>query len=202
MRTPLSLMSYARAIWVPVLMLTNIHSKMSILVHCICTYLHHRNDWADLLRNVKEICRFLSCWHNYRYQYDSESMLQMWSREQTSNRLENALSTATQMRSQLGLLMPNWLQYICVQKQFEGISEVQRRWGILDSSLYNCISGTSVAYRNKNEYEMRWECIPDEIILILVCKWLWFIFPLMQTSRTEAVANNIERLSQYEKQVM
>lgn len=67
-------------------------------------------------------------------------------------------------QSQLGLLMLNWLQYICnsicLVKRLKALVKFTYLGGtgMFDCSLCNgsnCISGTSVAYRNKNEYEMR-----------------------------------------------
>lgn len=184
---------------------------MPILVHCICTYLHDWNDWADLLRNVKEIKKSVG----FRA-VDTTTGISMTQpvccrcgREQTSNGLENAsLHSSTDEVNSLS--WGYWclidfgtsaipFAWLSVHKQFDGISEVHQRWGTIDCSLCNCcncVSGTAVACRNKNEYEKWYKCIPDQIILILVCKWLWFIYPLTQASQTEAVANDIKWLLQ------
>lgn len=184
MRTQLSLMSNARAIWVSVLMLTHKDGHLSVLYSHLSVRLIWLRWLTQKCKGNRKICRFQSCWHNYRYQYDSASMLQMWSRVDFKRTRKCSFHSNTDEVN--SLRWGYWclidfstsavpLAWLSVHKQFEGISEVHRHWGMLDSSLYNCISGPSVTCRNKNESEMRWECNPNEIILILVWKWLWFI---------------------------
>lgn len=88
-------------------------------------------------------------------------------------------------QSQLGLLMLNWLQYICnsicLVKRLKALVKFTYLGGtgMFDCSLCNgsnCISGTSVAYRNKNEYEMR-------------CSWRNYPIPCLQVTLIYLPAN-------------